>query len=48
LARQITGGRVSDRYFRAVTKLGAAVADGGFRSIAHLNAGEIMMPYAND
>ncbi|HWB00958.1 MAG TPA: acyl-CoA dehydrogenase family protein [Pirellulales bacterium] len=48
LARQMTGGRVSDGYLRAVTRLGQAVADGGFRQIAGLGAvGEILMPYSN-
>ncbi|MEX0677136.1 MAG: acyl-CoA dehydrogenase family protein [Pirellulales bacterium] len=47
LTRKITGQRPSDRYFRAVTKLGAAIVDGGFKSIAGLYAGEIMMQYDN-
>ncbi len=45
LRRKITGQRPSDRYFRTITKLGAAIADGGFKSIAGLDAGEIMMKY---
>ena len=48
LTRKFTGRRVSDRYFRKVTKLGEAVAEGGFKSIAGLAPDEIMMPYAKD
>ncbi len=47
LTRKLTGERPSDRYFRTVTKLGEAIVDGGFKSIAGLNAGEIMMQYDN-
>ena len=39
------GERPSDRYFRAVTKLGEAIADGGFESISGLHADEILMGY---
>lgn len=46
LTRKLTGKRPSDRYFRAVTKLGETIADGGFKSIAGLHPDEIMMPYA--
>ncbi|MGE0757341.1 MAG: acyl-CoA dehydrogenase family protein [Pirellulaceae bacterium] len=45
LARQWTGRRPSDRYLRAVTSLGEAVAEGQFRSITHLHPDEILMPY---
>jgi hypothetical protein len=48
LTRKLTGKRASDRYFRAVTKLGEAIADGGFKSIAGLHPDEILMPYDND
>ena len=34
LTRKLTGKRPSDRYFRTVTKLGEAIADGGFKAIA--------------
>jgi alkylation response protein AidB-like acyl-CoA dehydrogenase len=47
LTRKITGKQPSDRYFKTVTKLGEAIAEGGFKSIAGLEAGEIMMPYEN-
>jgi hypothetical protein len=30
-----------------VSKLGAAIVEGGFKSIAGVEAGEIMMPYNN-
>ena len=45
LTRKITGKRPSDSYFRAVTKLGDAVANGGFELIAGIDAGEILMTY---
>jgi hypothetical protein len=48
MTRQIKGGRVSDRYFRAVTRLGEAVADGGFDAISKIAAGDILMPYASE
>jgi alkylation response protein AidB-like acyl-CoA dehydrogenase len=47
LTRKLTGQRPSDRYFRSVTKLGEAIVEGGFKSIARLHAGEIMMQYDN-
>jgi alkylation response protein AidB-like acyl-CoA dehydrogenase len=47
LTRKLTGQRPSDRYFRTATKLGEAIVEGGFKSIAGLDAGEIMMPYDN-
>jgi butyryl-CoA dehydrogenase len=45
LARKLTGKPPSDRYFRAVTKLGERIADGGFPAIAGIDAAEIMMRY---
>ena len=45
LTRKLTGQRPSDRYYRTVTKLGEAIVDGGFKSIAGVDAGEIMMQY---
>ncbi len=45
LTCKLTGQRPSDRYFRTATKLGEAIVEGGFKSIAGLEAGEIMMPY---
>ena len=47
LTRKLTGKRPSDRYFRAVTKLGEIIADGGFKSIAGLHPDQILMPYAS-
>ena len=37
LTRKQLGKRPSDRYFRSVTRLGEAIADGGFHSIAGLH-----------
>jgi len=48
LLRKLTGQRPSDRYFRTVTRLGEAIAEGGFKSIAGLHPDEILMPYKND
>jgi alkylation response protein AidB-like acyl-CoA dehydrogenase len=48
MTRRLTGRRPSDRYFRAVTGVGAAVAEGGFRSIAGVHPDEILMPYENE
>jgi hypothetical protein len=45
LTRKLTGKRPTDAYFRAVTKLGDTVANGGFEAIAGIDAGEILMPY---
>ncbi|MBI3837938.1 MAG: acyl-CoA/acyl-ACP dehydrogenase [Planctomycetia bacterium] len=45
LTRKITGRRASDRYYRTATKLGDVIAQGGFKSIAGIEAGEILMPY---
>jgi alkylation response protein AidB-like acyl-CoA dehydrogenase len=47
LTRKITGRRASDRYYRTVTRLGDVISQGGFKSIAGLEAGEILMPYEN-
>jgi hypothetical protein len=47
LTRKLTGRRATDRYFRAATRLGEAIADDGFRSIAGLHPDEILMPYEN-
>ena len=46
LKRRLTGRRPSDAELREVTKLGDAVASGGFEAIAGIEAGEILMPYA--
>ncbi len=45
LRRSLEGARPSDRYFRDVTKLGDAIADGGFKPIAGLDPDEVMMGY---
>jgi alkylation response protein AidB-like acyl-CoA dehydrogenase len=45
LERELTGRRPSDRYFRAVSELGARVASGGFSAIAGLHPDEILMKY---
>ena len=46
LKRRLTGRRPSDAEYRAITKLGEMVAFGGFEAIAGIDAGEILMPYA--
>jgi hypothetical protein len=45
LTRRLTGSRPTDGYFRAVTKLGATIAEGGFEAIAGVQPEEILMPY---
>jgi hypothetical protein len=45
LTRELTGRRIDDRYFRAITSLGEKIADGGFASIAGLHPDEILMKY---
>jgi alkylation response protein AidB-like acyl-CoA dehydrogenase len=45
LTRKLNGRRPSDRFFRKATKLGEVIVDGGFTSIAGLDAGEILMRY---
>ena len=45
LISKYTGKRASNRYYRQVTELGAAIADGGFKGIEGINGGEIMMRY---
>ena len=45
LIQKYTGRRPSNRYFRQVTELGGAFADGQFRSIAGLQPDEILMRY---
>ena len=47
LTRKLTGRRPTDRYFRAATRLGEAIAEGAFHSIAGLHPDEILMPYEN-
>jgi hypothetical protein len=45
LRRKLGGKRPTDSYFRAVTKLGEAVAEGGFEAIAGIDPDAILMPY---
>ena len=45
LRRKLSGKRPTDAYFRAVTRLGENVAEGGFDAIAGVHAEEILMPY---
>ena len=45
LTRKLNGTRPTDAYFRAVTKLGAKIAEGGFEEIAGIEADEILMNY---
>jgi len=47
LARKLTGRRPTDAYFRATNRLGEAIADGAFRSIAGLEPDQILMRYEN-
>lgn len=47
LTDRVLGKPQADSYFRAVTKLGAVVADGGFESIAGIDTGAILMAYEN-
>ena len=46
LRRKLTGKRPTDAYFRAVTRLGESIAEGGFEAIAGVEAEEILMPYS--
>jgi hypothetical protein len=43
--QKLLGRRQSNNYFRRATELGAAIAEGQFRSIAGIEAEEILMPY---
>lgn len=45
LTNRMSGRLPGDRYFRDVTRLGEAIAAGGFESIAGVDPGEILMPY---
>lgn len=47
LTERLLEKRISDRYLRQVTQLGAAIAEGKFRSIAGVHPDEILMPYEN-
>jgi alkylation response protein AidB-like acyl-CoA dehydrogenase len=45
LRQKLLGRRPSNHYFRRATQLGAAIADGQFRSLAGVEADEILMSY---
>jgi alkylation response protein AidB-like acyl-CoA dehydrogenase len=45
LARELTGSRPSDGYFKAASKLGEAIADGGFPGMEGVEVPEILMRY---
>jgi alkylation response protein AidB-like acyl-CoA dehydrogenase len=45
LRRKLTGERPSSAYFKTITKLGEAIAAGGFQAIAGIGETEILMPY---
>lgn len=45
LIQKYTGKRPANRYYRQVTTLGAAIAEGNFKSIAGLQPDEILMGY---
>ena len=47
LTRELTGAPPSDRYFRTVTTLGEAIADGKFPGIAARAPDQILMRYEN-
>jgi acyl-CoA dehydrogenase len=46
IRRNITGKRPSSEDYRLVTKLGADIAEGGFKAVAGIEEFEILMPYA--
>jgi alkylation response protein AidB-like acyl-CoA dehydrogenase len=45
LRQKLLGRRPSNHYFRRTTELGAAIAEGQFRSLAGVEADAILMPY---
>ena len=45
LTQQLTGKRPTNAYFKQVTQLGAAIAEGQFPGLAELKPDEILMPY---
>ena len=45
LTQKYSGARPSNRYFRQITELGGAIANGSFKSIAGFEADEILMSY---
>lgn len=45
IRRQITGKRPTSEDFRLTTKLGADIAEGGFKALAGVEEVELLMPY---
>jgi hypothetical protein len=45
LTQRYTGRRPANSYYRQVTELGAAIADGAYQPLAGVESGEILMPY---
>jgi hypothetical protein len=45
LTQQLTGKRPSNAYFKQVTQLGAAIAEGQFPGLAELRPDKLLMPY---
>ena len=45
LTQKYTGRRPSNQYYRQVTELGAAIADGSFPGLSDIDAGPILMKY---
>jgi hypothetical protein len=45
IRREHTGSRPTGDEFRLVTKLGAKIAEGGFKAIAGVEPNEILQPY---
>ncbi len=46
LRRKFTGERPSSSYYKTVTKLGEAIAAGGFSAVTGIDETEILMPYS--
>lgn len=46
LRQRIEGARPADRYFKAVTRLGGAIAEGAFPGLSQFPPDPVMMPYA--
>ena len=47
LKRRMVGGLPTDRYFKQVTSLGRAIADGHFPGLDETPQAGLMMPYQN-
>jgi hypothetical protein len=48
LRHKLLGRRPSNHYFRQATDLGAAISEGGFKSIVALHPDEILMRYEQE